>query len=152
MRSLAAAAAIIAMSAAPLFAAGADSDYSVQAGDPLATAKTLILAKKFDQAVVELTPIASKADASADAHNLLGFSLRKTGRLEEAGRAYEAALSRNPRHLGALEYQGELFLMLGEVEKAEANLAQIADQCIFGCDEEKLLEAAIAEWRAAQGS
>ena len=57
-----------------------------------------------------------------------------------------------PRHLGALEYQGELFLMRGEVGKAEANLRRIDGICVFGCDEERDLEAAIKDWRVKNGA
>ena len=34
------------------------------------------------------------------------------------------ALALNPRHTGALEYQGELFIQLGKIELAKANLAK----------------------------
>jgi len=35
---------------------------------------------------------------------------------------YTAALELTPKHLGALEYQGELFIALGDLESAAQNL------------------------------
>lgn len=42
--------------------------------------------------------------------------------------------------------------MLGQVEKAEANLERLDSLCFFGCDQEKQLKAAIADWRAKNGA
>ena len=50
----------------------------------------------------------------------------------------------NPKHLGALEYQGELFITLGKIEKAKANLARIDDICVTKCKELRELEKAIS--------
>lgn len=79
----------------------------------------------------------------ADAHNLLGFALRNSGELAAAERAYVRALELDPDHLGALEYQGELFVILGEIDAAEANLARLALLC-DACEEHEDLAEAIA--------
>ena len=50
----------------------------------------------------------------------------------------------NPKHLGALEYQGELFITLGKIDKAKANLARIDDICVTQCKELRALEKAIS--------
>jgi tetratricopeptide (TPR) repeat protein len=44
---------------------------------------------------------------------ILGFSFRKMGNLDKAAFYYEKALTISPKHKGALEYQGEMFLTLG---------------------------------------
>ncbi len=49
--------------------------------------------------------------------------------------AYERALKLDPQHAGALEYQGELFVILGEPDKARANLVLIEAICGTGCEE-----------------
>ncbi len=53
------------------------------------------------------------------------FSYRKTGDLDRAASHYDQALKLDPKHKGALEYQGELFLMQGNRAAAEANLAKL---------------------------
>ena len=56
--------------------------------------------------------------------------------------AYTQALTLNPDHLGALEYQGELFLQTGKPDLAKANLARIKGIC-GDCEESEDLEKAI---------
>ena len=50
---------------------------------------------------------------------------RKNGQLDKAGFHYEQALRLDPKHKGALEYQGELFLMLKDKASAEANYERL---------------------------
>jgi len=42
-----------------------------------------------------------------------------------------------------LEYQGELYLQLGEIDKAKQNLERIKQICWLVCKEKKMLEKAI---------
>ncbi len=85
-----------------------------------------------------------------DLYNLLGFTSRKSGNLAIAAKHYEKALSINARHVGALQYQGELFITLGEYDSAQQNLAKIEKICwLFACEEEKLLKTALE--RAVDG-
>ena len=65
--------------------------------------------------------------------------------LEKSAYHYEQALEINPKHLGALEYQGELYIALGEVEKAKANLTKIDDICWTECSELRELKKAIEQ-------
>lgn len=114
----------------------------------LDAAIALIDAKDYAGAAPKLQELAKANPDDADIHNLLGFSLRKTGALEESGVAYARALELEPYHARALEYQGELFLMLGDVKSAEANLDKLSERCGFPCEEKDLLAAAIKDWRA----
>ena len=58
----------------------------------------------------------------------------------------QVALEINPKHVGALQYQGELFITLGQIDKAKDNLERIGKICwLFPCNEEQLLEQAIAQ-------
>jgi hypothetical protein len=57
--------------------------------------------------------------------------------------AYDKALSLNPNHTGALEYQGVLFIKLGQKDKAEANLEKINGICGTSCEEYEDLAKAI---------
>ena len=147
--------ALSAAAAAPAIAAGSGSDYnSSDTGSTKAfrQARALVGEGDYAAAIPKLEKVALEEPDNADVFNLLGFSYRKTGDTARAAPHYETALRINPKHRGALEYQGELFLMLNQPEKAEANLAKINDICWFKCDEARELENAIAQWRAKNGS
>ena len=93
---------------------------------------------------------ANKKDA--DIYNYLGFSYRKIGNLEKASQYYNKALEISPKHKGALEYQGEMFLTLGQLPKAEANLKKLGKLCFLGCKEEKMLKESIMKYNKGQKS
>lgn len=115
-------------------------------------ARALVGEGDYAAAIPKLEKIALDEPDNADVFNLLGFSYRKSGDTDRAAPNYENALRINPKHRGALEYQGELFLMLNQPEKAEANLAKINEICWLKCDEARELENAIAVWRESNGS
>src|SRR5262249_19195026 len=77
-------------------------------------------AKRYDVALLKLRPLAA-AYEQPDVYSLMGFALRKTGDRPNAMRYYNQALTMNPSHKGALEYQGELFVELGQVDSAKGN-------------------------------
>ena len=70
----------------------------------------------------------------ADAHNLLGYSLRQHGRYELAQTAYEKALAIDPEHLGAHEYLGQLMLTLGRRGRALHHLHTLERLCQAHCE------------------
>ena len=105
-------------------------------------AEAAIKAGDFAAALPILASITTAEPENADAWNLLGFSSRKTGDLEAAALAYAKALTINPGHLGALEYQGELFLEMGRPDEAKANLLTLQSLC-GGCEEAADLQEAI---------
>lgn len=127
--------------------AGDDDNYSssVQKPDGYIEAVSLIAAEKYQDAIAPLQSAEKSAKNDADVQNLLGFVYRKTGKLDVAGVHYKRALEINRKHRGALEYQGELFLMHGNKEAAQANLAKLDKICWLGCDEYDDLKKAIAE-------
>ncbi|MFK7944523.1 MAG: tetratricopeptide repeat protein [Paracoccaceae bacterium] len=114
----------------------------------LAKAAEMIEAELYSGALPLLKELAEQEPGNADVFNLLGFAYRKTGDLNRSAPAYERALFLNPDHLGALEYQGELFLQLGDVARARANLDRLGDLCPSSCEEKEELSAAIAAWRS----
>jgi tetratricopeptide (TPR) repeat protein len=92
------------------------------------------------------------ADArNADAHNQLGYANRKLNKLPEARLHYAKALEINPEHKGAIEYQGEMYLMLDDIKSAETNLARLNKLCFFGCSEYTDLKKAITEYKQRKG-
>ena len=108
-----------------LFANGAfavDNVVSKDAPD-LASPRAKIKAKEFKAAIDELTPMLA-TNQHPDIYNLMGFSLRKSGDMKQAATFYAKALDFDPDHKGALEYQGEMFVELGQIDKAKVNLAR----------------------------
>ena len=82
-----------------------------------------------------------------DVYNLLGFSHRKLDKVEEAFKYYIRALKLNPRHQGANEYIGELYLRTNNLKKAEEHLEVLDDICLFGCEEYDDLKDAIEKYK-----
>jgi len=80
--------------------------------EELQSADRLIYKKQYVEAILILEDAIKNEPENADAWNLLGFASRKMGKLEESAEAYSNALRIDPDHKDALEYQGELFLML----------------------------------------
>ena len=82
---------------------------------------------------------------SADAHNLYAYSMRKgpNPAMDLVFRHYNEALRLDPRHLGAHEYIGEAYLMLGNVAKAKEHLAQLGQICASRCPEYAMLKHAV---------
>ena len=107
-------------------------------------AAKLIKKARYGKAVKQLRKAVKKDKKNADAWNLLGFASRKMGDLETSADAYAKALALEPEHKGALEYQGELFITQGTIDKAKANLAKLVALCPSGCDERSKLEQALA--------
>jgi len=95
----------------------------------------LINQERFADAVDELYDAQAVIGPHPDILNYLGFSHRKLGRFDEAKGYYAAALRLDPDHLGATEYLGELYLELGDLKKANAQLAKLDKLCAFGCAE-----------------
>lgn len=107
------------------------------------SAEAAILAGDFAGALPILTAVTNTEPQNADAWNLLGFASRKSGDLDAAGVAYGRALEINPDHLGALEYQGEMYLELMQPDLAKANLAKLQALC-GDCEEAEDLAQALA--------
>jgi tetratricopeptide (TPR) repeat protein len=112
--------------------------------DTVNEARAMIDAGDYTGAMASLTAVLSQNPGNADALNLMGFASRKSGDLDSAAEYYAAALAVDPQHLGALEYQGELFIQLGDIAAAEANLALLAAAC-GACEEHADLAEALAD-------
>ena len=112
--------------------------------DPFESIYGLIRLEKFAEAHESLKFIRVLTPSKeADKYNLLGFTARKSGDLNAAAEYYKQALEINPKHIQALEYHGELFIQLVEIEQAKKNLEKIKTICWFICKEKKMLEEAI---------
>ncbi len=129
------------------FAAGASSEPE-RTPDKLDGVRAQIAAKNFPGAIDELKRLNDTGDA--DWNNLMGFSLRKGPTPDFAGaeKFYDEALRIDPRHRGALEYSGELYLQTGDLAKAEQRLAALDKACFLPCAEYRDLKKAIAQYKA----
>jgi tetratricopeptide (TPR) repeat protein len=135
--------------AAPMAALAADPVPAAEpARDKLAMARAMILQERWRDAIAALQQVGDTGNA--DWNNLMGYSHRKakTPDYAAAERYYDAALRIDPKHRGALEYSGELYLMMGDLPKAEERLARLDKACTFGCDELRDLRAAISAFKA----
>jgi hypothetical protein len=133
----------------PLACAGAGAaDTAPPKADALSPARTLIQQKKWSAAVDELKRV--NDTGNADWNNLMGYSLRKGTPPDPAGaeRFYDTALRIDPKHRGALEYSGELYLTTGDLPKAEQRLATLDKVCTLPCEEYTDLKKAVARFKA----
>ena len=92
-------------------------------------AKKLEEKNKIDRATklyvkaLEKLQQAYKSDRNnPDILNYLGFTLRKTGKFEEAEKYYLAGLKIKPDHNGINEYLGELYVKTGRMQLAKERL------------------------------
>jgi tetratricopeptide (TPR) repeat protein len=133
-----------------LLLAGAASaaDLAPKTSDKLTPARELVEQKKWNAAIEELKKV--NEPASADWNNLMGYSLRKAdaANIPEAEKFYNEALRIEPKHRGALEYSGELYLMTGNLAMAEQRLAALDKACFLPCEEHTDLKRAVARYKA----
>jgi tetratricopeptide (TPR) repeat protein len=78
---------------------------------------------------------------------MIGFSLRKLGRIDEAMDAYLRVLSAYPDRTNTRQYLGEAFLQIGEPDKAREQLAEIARRCGVACEDYQQLADEIAKYQ-----
>jgi Flp pilus assembly protein TadD len=126
----------------------ADDPSPAPAGDKLGAARTQITAKNWPAAITELRRV--NDTGSADWNNLMGYSLRKakTPDYAAAEKHYNEALRIDPAHRGALEYSGELYLITGNLPKAEERLAALDKVCRLPCEEYTDLKKSVARYKA----
>ena len=148
--STAAAAFALLCGAAPVFAADTPEPApKAAAADKLAGARKQIAAKQWPAAIDELKKV--NDTGSADWNNLMGYTLRKNSPPDvgAAEKFYNEALRIDPKHRGALEYSGELYLMTDNLPKAEERLATLDKVCTFSCEEYRDLKRSVERYKAA---
>ncbi len=109
----------------------------------LNTIRILINSEKYTAALTSLKGVDKSYPNNADVNNLLGYTSRKLKQYTQAGTYYTKALKIDSKHLGALEYQGELFMILKKTSSAKSNLAKIKGICGTNCEEYIDLKKAI---------
>ncbi len=104
-------------------------------------ARDLAYHKRYDEAINVLNLAENQNDPRI--LNYLGYSNRKLGRVEKGLTFYRAALKADPDYTLVMEYMGEAFLQLGQVNKAREQLAEIEKRCGVDCREYALLDEQI---------
>ena len=102
---------------------GAGSSSSVDASKEYLKAEKLIKSYEFEKAIKALNKLLTEAPdgyTKADLYNYLGYATRKQKKpnFEKAEKYYLKALKINDKHIGALEYLGELYYETGRPEEA----------------------------------
>lgn len=117
------------------------------ANPDFANAKAAIDRKDYAGAIAALTRVTQAEPRNPEAFNLLGFATRKSGNPRGSLVHYQKALELDPKHLGAHEYMGEAYLMLDDLPNAEVMLKRLDSFCTFGCQEHRMLKAAIDNYK-----
>ena len=112
--------------------------------------KKLMKNDKHERAIKKLKKAIKEEPDNADIYNYLGFAHRKIGDYDNSKIYYEEALFIQPDHKLALEYQGELFLKLDDVQSAQSNLEKLKILCPEVCDELTDLYTAISKYMSSQ--
>ena len=82
---------------------------------------------------------------------MIGYSLRKLGRVDEALPYYLAALATDPKRTTTRQYLGEAYLQIGRPDQAKQQLAEIAKRCGTACEDYQTLKEAIAKFEGTAG-
>lgn len=115
-----------------------------------AAGKQAVEKKDWAGAVASFRKVVAAEPNNPDGYNMLGFSLRWMGKMDEAFAAYDRALQLNPKHRGALEYSGIAYLKAGDPAKANEQLARLETVAGKSSEEYRDLAKAIGEYNAGK--
>ena len=99
-----------------------------------AEAVGLINQERYAEAFAALERTQAAVGPHADVLNYMGFTSRKLGRLDAGAWAIIARRCGSIRTiLGATEYLGELYIQMGQLDRARTQLARLDELCAYGC-------------------
>jgi tetratricopeptide (TPR) repeat protein len=104
---------------------------------------------QYATALATLRSAANQTDPRIQ--TMIGFSLRKLGRVDEAMDQYLQVLALYPDRTNTRQYLGEAFLQIGELGGAKEQLAEIAKRCGVACEDYQLLADEIAHFEPTAG-
>jgi len=107
-----------------------------------------VKAEDYTKAIGLLQTVIDENPKNANAWNYMGYSLRHLKQYDDALAAYQKALNIKPKHKGALEYLGELYLEIGQLEKAKLQLQNLDKACFFPCKQYRELKEEIEKYEA----
>jgi tetratricopeptide (TPR) repeat protein len=111
--------------------------------DLIEQAWTLARSGEFEAGRLLLSSVADKN--KPEVLNGLGYTNRKLGQFNEAIAYYNQAISLDPNYAEAREYLGEGYVVLGKLDLAKEQLAEIKRICGTSCEEYAELNEAIEE-------
>jgi tetratricopeptide (TPR) repeat protein len=127
---------------------GSEADWAELDPD-FAAGKKALAKSEWLNAITTLEFAAARDPGNADIQNYIGYAYRRLSQLGPAMGHFQQALLLNPRHRGAHEHLGELFLALNEPARAEEHLAALKQICLIPCEEFGSLQQAIAADRSS---
>lgn len=77
------------------------------------------IAREYARAIKDYERSIGHYERFSEAHNSVGYALRKVGRYEESLAAYNVAIRINPYFDQAIEYRGEAYLGLNRLDEAK---------------------------------
>ena len=107
---------------------GGGSTSTKEDNSDYAQAVKLVEAGDYAAAIPLLQKSIAADPTNADAHNYLGFSHRKLGNVDVALTHYGKALELKPKHRGANEYLGELYLDLDRMRSQKCRPIETCSQ------------------------
>jgi tetratricopeptide (TPR) repeat protein len=134
---------------ASLFGAGSSSDNNKSdVSSDYLKAEKLIKKKNYEKAIGLLSDLLDEKPngfTKSDVLNYLGFANRKKQQpnYELAEKYYLEALTLDPNHIGALEYLGELYVDVNQIDQAKDLLERLKNAAGENSEEYKELFALI---------
>lgn len=104
---------------------------------------------QYDAALATLQTAQDQADPRVQ--TMIGFALRKLGRVDEAMGYYQRVLAAHPERTTTRQYLGEAFLQIGDPARAREQLAEISKRCGVACEDYQLLADEITKYEKAAG-
>lgn len=161
------------LTATPALAAGTAADSAAAAGDAgvaaadanidkkaevpfredsgLINAEYYLSTGKYAQALTVLAAVLKRHPQSADAYTYTGYAYAKLGDMKRATANYKKALEIDPTHLGANRYMAEIYLGMGDLQRAIEQMQVIRMTCAeANCEELDELESEINAYRKGQ--
>lgn len=106
-----------------------------------------IEAEDYSMAIKQLESLENKRPDDADVLNLLGYSHRKSKDFTFAEEYYLKALAIDPKHRGANEYIGQLYLETDRLEQAEERLKVLKKASFLPNKQYRNLKKAIRKYK-----
>jgi tetratricopeptide (TPR) repeat protein len=119
--------------------AGLDPDF--------AAGKVAMIKGQWASAIEALKLAALRDPRNPDIQNYIGYAYRRIGLPKLALAHFQQAIEFNARHRGAHQHLGEAYLSLGELARAEQQLAALEGVCLIPCTEYGDLKQAIATYK-----
>jgi Flp pilus assembly protein TadD len=125
----------------------ATSNATTNGNDPrLKQAKDFIEQKEYVKALPILTEVVSTDQKNAEALTSLGIVYQQLGQNDDAIKYYEMAINVDKGHKLANQHLGELYLVKGDLPKAQERLLVLEKTCPKDCVETKILKEKVDEF------